>query len=141
MNAAQHTTGASVPPLQDNSPSPYFTNADYEEFEALIRTKLAESEATLDLLKQTLIHDRSNGTDDTYMSSNIQEDGQMTLEREEAARLAQRQEMFIQQLKAALIRIQNKTYGICRSTGKPISKERLRIVPHATLSIDAKTRN
>jgi RNA polymerase-binding transcription factor DksA len=140
MNAASHLPGNNMPPASQNVPT-YFSKADYEEFETLIRTKLAESEATLELLKQTFIHDRSNGTDDTYMASNIQEDGQATLEREEAVRLAQRQELFIQQLKAALIRIQNKTYGICRATGKPISKERLRIVPHATLSIDAKSRN
>ena len=120
---------------------PYFTQADYDEFQALIESKMAEARATLDLLHQTLLLDRSNGTDDTYASSNIQEDGQATLEREEAARMADRQEKFIQQLQAALIRIQNKTYGICRATGKPIAKERLRAVPHATLSIAAKTAN
>ena len=127
------------PPMIQNEP--YFTQADYDEFQALIETKMAEARATLDLLHQTLLLDRSNGTDDTYASSNIQEDGQATLEREEAARMADRQEKFIQQLQAALIRIQNKTYGICRSTGKPIAKERLRVVPHATLSMEAKTSN
>ncbi|MDQ3099952.1 MAG: TraR/DksA C4-type zinc finger protein [Bacteroidota bacterium] len=122
-------------------PGNYFSQTDYEEFQALIETKMAEARATLDLLHQTLHYDRSNGTDDTYASSNIQEDGQATLEREEAAHLAERQEKFIQQLQAALIRIQNRTFGICRVTGKPISKERLRIVPHATLSIEAKSGN
>lgn len=125
-------------PVSDNAPNRYFTKADYDEFRSMIEKKIADAEGTLDLLRQTLLLDRSNGTDDTYMSSNIQEDGQATLEREEAARLAERQEKFIQQLQAALVRIQNRTYGICRVTGKPISKERLRVVPHATLSIEAK---
>ncbi len=125
-------------PVSDNAPNRYFTKADYDEFRSMIEKKIADAEGTLDLLRQTLLLDRSNGTDDTYMSSNIQEDGQATLEREEAARLAERQQKFIQQLKAALVRINNRTYGICRETGLPISKERLRAVPHATLSIAAK---
>lgn len=124
----------------DHGPLP-FTQSDYDEFRSLIEMKLAEARATLDLLHQTLHLDRSNGTDDTYSSSNIQEDGQATLEREEAAHMAERQEKFIQQLQAALVRIQNRTYGICRVTGKPIAKERLRIVPHATLSMEAKKGN
>jgi DnaK suppressor protein len=139
MNATRTPQGSTLQPNHTNSASSHFTKADYDEFQTLIETKLAEAEATLDLLRQTLQHDRSNGTDDTYMSSNIQEDGQMTLEREDAARLAERQEKFILQLKGALMRIQNRTYGICRVTGKPISKERLRVVPHATLSMEAKS--
>ncbi len=130
----------SLPPATplNNAAAGHFTKEDYDEFQRLIEDKINEAQHTLELLRQTLLHDRSNGTDDTYMASNIQEDGQATLEREEAARLAERQEKFIQQLQAALVRIQNRTYGICRVTGKPISKERLRVVPHATLSIEAK---
>jgi DnaK suppressor protein len=135
------TTNTPMPHAGNGTPAAEaqpFTKADYDEFQALINAKLAEAQASLDLLRQTLLHKGSNGTDDTYVSSNIQEDGQATLEREEAARLAERQEKFIMQLNAALVRIQNRTYGICRATGKPISKDRLRAVPHATLSIGAK---
>ena len=135
------TNGHGQPTVSAENNAHFFTQADYDEFQALIESKMAEARATLELLHQTLLLDRSNGTDDTYASSNIQEDGQATLEREEAARMADRQEKFIQQLQAALVRIQNKTYGICRATGKPIAKERLRIVPHATLSIAAKSAN
>lgn len=133
--------GHAVPNASIDPAALPFTQADYDEFRSLIETKLAEARATLDMLHQTLHLDRSNGTDDTYSSSNIQEDGQATLEREEAAHLAERQEKFIQQLQAALIRIQHRTYGVCRVTGKPIAKERLRIVPHATLSMEAKSKN
>ncbi len=134
-------TEVPITPMSSNQNAHLFTQEDYAEFQTLIENKIADSRATLDLLHQTLLLDRSNGTDDTYASSNVQEDGQSTLEREEAARLAERQEKFIQQLQAALARIKNRTYGICRVTGAPISKERLRIVPHATLSISAKSGN
>jgi RNA polymerase-binding transcription factor DksA len=86
----------------------------------------------------SLSHADDHGTDDTGRTFNMMEDGSETLSREEVAQLAARQEKFIQSLQAALIRIENKTYGICRITGKLIPKERLRLVPHATMSIDAK---
>ena len=86
----------------------------------------------------SLSHNDDHGTDDTGRTFNMMEDGSETLSREEVAQLAARQEKFIQSLQAALIRIENKTYGICRVTGKLIQKERLRLVPHATMSIDAK---
>lgn len=80
----------------------------------------------------------SNDTEDTSPTFKVLEEGASTLSKEEAGKLAQRQLKFIEHLEAALVRIENKTYGICRETGKLISKERLRAVPHATLSIDAK---
>jgi RNA polymerase-binding transcription factor DksA len=90
------------------------------------------------LLKNSLSLSDNHGTDDTGRTFNMMEDGSDTLSREEVAQLAARQEKFIHNLQAALIRIQNKTYGVCRVTGKLIPKERLRLVPHATMSIDAK---
>ncbi|NBX39376.1 MAG: TraR/DksA family transcriptional regulator [Flavobacteriia bacterium] len=90
------------------------------------------------LLKNSLSLSDNHGTDDTGRTFNMMEDGSDTLSREEVAQLAARQEKFIQNLQAALVRIQNKTYGICRVSGKLIPKERLRLVPHATMSIDAK---
>lgn len=115
-----------------------YSTAELAEFRALIDTKLAEARASLELLEATLVHDRSNGTDDTYAGHNISEDGQVTLEREEAAMLASRQRQFIQLLESARARTLNNTYGICRATGQLIPRERLLLVPHATLSIGAK---
>jgi RNA polymerase-binding transcription factor DksA len=89
-------------------------------------------------LKGSLSHTDDHGTDDTGRTFNMMEDGSETLSREEVAQLAARQEKFIQSLNAALMRIENKTYGVCRVTGLLIPKERLRLVPHATMSIDAK---
>ena len=100
--------------------------------------KLEEARKDDDLLKQTLANTDNNGTDDTTPSFKMIEDGSETLSREETAQLAARQEKFIKHLEDALLRIRNKTYGICRVTGRLISKERLRLVPHATLSIEAK---
>jgi len=85
-----------------------------------------------------LSHSDDHGTDDTGRTFNMMEDGSETLSREEVAQLAARQEKFIQNLQNALIRIENKTYGVCRIKGKLIQKERLRLVPHATMSVDAK---
>ncbi len=99
---------------------------------------LDEARKDYDLLKQTLANTDNNGTDDTSPSFKMIEDGSETLSREETAQLAGRQEKFIKHLEDALLRIRNKTYGICRVTGRLISKERLRLVPHATLSIEAK---
>ncbi len=115
-----------------------YSDADLEEFRELIEQKLAEAQEHLRLLKGTLSHTDDHGTNDTGRTFNMMEDGSDTLSREEVAQLAVRQEKFIQSLQNALIRIENKTYGICRVTGKKIQKERLLLVPHATLSIEAK---
>lgn len=115
-----------------------FTDEELDEFKTLINKKLEEATEDLNLLKASLSHSDDHGTDDTGRTFNMMEDGSETLSREEMAQLASRQEKFIQNLRNALIRIENKTYGICRVTGKLIQKERLKLVPHATLSIEAK---
>ncbi len=114
-----------------------YSDAELAEFKELIEGKLVEARKDLELLNSSISHD-NNGTDDTAPTFKVLEDGSDTLSREENSALAARQEKFISHLEAALIRIENKTYGVCRQTGKLISKERLRIVPHATLSIEAK---
>ena len=115
-----------------------YSDKELEEFKALILKKLEEAREDLKLLRDSLSHNDDHGTDDTGRSFNMMEDGSETLSREEMAQLAARQEKFILNLRNALIRIENKTYGICRETGKLIRKERLMLVPHATLSIEAK---
>jgi RNA polymerase-binding transcription factor DksA len=115
-----------------------YSDDELEEFKEIIMKKLDEARKDYDLLKQTLANTDNNGTDDTSPSFKMIEDGSETLSREETAQLAGRQEKFIKHLEDALLRIRNKTYGICRVTGRLISKERLRLVPHATLSIEAK---
>lgn len=115
-----------------------YSDKDLAMFKKIIEEKLVEAKEDLQLLKGQLDHSDDHGTDDTGRSFNMMEDGSETMSREEMAQLASRQEKFIQNLQNALVRIENKTYGICRSTGKLISKERLKLVPHATLSIDAK---
>lgn len=115
-----------------------YSDNELKEFKELIIKKLAEAQEDLDLLKGSLSHNDDHGTNDTGRTFNMMEDGSDTLSREEVAQLAARQEKFIANLQNALIRIENKTYGICRSTGKLIQKERLKLVPHATLSIEAK---
>jgi|APTNR8051073442_1049403.scaffolds.fasta_scaffold01456_4 RNA polymerase-binding transcription factor DksA len=115
-----------------------YSDEELNEFRDLINKKLEEARKDYDLLKQTLANTDNNGTDDTSPSFKMIEDGSETLSREETAQLASRQEKFIKHLEDALLRIRNKTYGICRVTGRLISKERLRLVPHATLSIEAK---
>lgn len=115
-----------------------FSDNELEEFKALINSKLKEAKEDLNLLKGSLSHTDDHGTNDTGRTFNMMEDGSDTLSREEVAQLASRQEKFIQSLHNALVRIENKTYGICRVTGKLIQKERLMLVPHATLSIEAK---
>ena len=89
-------------------------------------------------LRDVITHDSSNDIEDTSPTFKVMEEGAMTLSKEEAGALAQRQYKFIQNLEAALVRIENKTYGVCRMTGKLIPKERLRLVPHATLTVEAK---
>lgn len=115
-----------------------YSDNELVEFRELINHKLIEANEDLTLLKGTLSLSDDHGTDDTGRTFNMMEDGSETLSREEVAQLASRQEKFIQNLHSALLRIENKTYGVCRETGKLIPKERLRLVPHATLSIEAK---
>ena len=115
-----------------------YSDSELEEFRSIIEKKLVEAKEDLVILKGSLSHKDDHGTDDTGRSFNMMEDGAETLMREENAQLAARSEKFIKNLENALIRINNKTYGVCRKTGKLISKERLKLVPHATLSIAAK---
>lgn len=115
-----------------------YSDEELNEFKEIIESKLKEAQVDLELLRGSLSHSDDHGTDDTGRSFNMMEDGSETLSREEMAQLAARQEKFIKNLQNALIRIKNKTYGICRVTGKLIQKERLKLVPHATLSIEAK---
>ncbi|RYM33972.1 TraR/DksA family transcriptional regulator [Brumimicrobium glaciale] len=115
-----------------------FSDEELKEFKDIIDNKLIEADEDLQILKNSLSHKDDHGTDDTGRSFNMMEDGSDTLSREEMSQLALRQEKFITALRNALIRIENKTYGICRATGKLIRKERLKLVPHATLSIEAK---
>jgi RNA polymerase-binding transcription factor DksA len=115
-----------------------YSDKELLEFKELIIDKLKEAQTDYDLLKQTLSNADNHGTDDTSPSFKLLEDGSDVLSKEETAQLAVRQEKYIVNLKNALMRIENKTYGICRVTGKLIPKERLRSVPHATLGIDAK---
>ena len=115
-----------------------YTDKELAEFKELILEKLKEAQMDYDLLKQTLSNEDNHGTDDTSPTFKLLEDGSDVMSKEETAQLASRQEKHIINLKNALVRIENKTYGICRVTGKLIPKERLRSVPHATLGIDAK---
>lgn len=115
-----------------------YSDEELKEFKQIILNKLEKAKEDYELLKKAINHSESNDTDDTSPTFKVLEEGATTLSKEEAGRLAQRQLKFIQHLQAALVRIENKTYGICRETGKLISKERLRAVPHATLSIEAK---
>jgi DnaK suppressor protein len=115
-----------------------YNEADLLEFKELILNKIAQAENGLNMINESFLNDQNNGTDDTSPTFKAFEEGAETLSKEQNAILAGRQEKFIRDLKYALIRIENKTYGICRVTGKLIPKERLRAVPHATLSIEAK---
>lgn len=115
-----------------------YTDAELEEFRTIILEKLEKAKNEYEMWKGVVMNSESNDVNDTSPTFKVLEEGAATLSREEAGRLAQRQMKFIQNLQSALIRIENKTYGICRETGKLIPKERLRAVPHATLSIEAK---
>ena len=115
-----------------------YSDAELEEFRAIIMEKLDKAKKDYDLLREGISNSEGNDVSDTSPTFKVMEEGASTLSKEEVGRLAQRQMKFIQNLQAALIRIENKTYGICRETGKLISKERLRAMPHATLSIEAK---
>lgn len=113
---------------------------DLTEFRNIIVEKMKQAEHDLSLLKETFANDKDNGTDDTSPTFKAFEEGSDVMSKEANSQLAVRQEKFIRDLKNALVRIENKTYGLCRVTGKLISKERLKLVPHATLSIEAKNR-
>jgi RNA polymerase-binding transcription factor DksA len=115
-----------------------YGDEELQEFKEIILEKLEKARTDYDLLKKSLTNSDGNDTQDTSPTFKVLEEGANVLSKEEAGRLAQRQIKFIQHLEAALVRIENKTYGVCRETGKLISKDRLRAVPHATLSMDAK---
>ncbi|NLA94766.1 MAG: TraR/DksA family transcriptional regulator [Bacteroidales bacterium] len=115
-----------------------YSDQELEEFRQIINEKLEVAQTNYDALKALLMNADNNSTDDTSPTYKVMEEGATTLSKEETTRLAQRQMKFIQSLQAALVRIENKTYGICRETGKLIPKERLYAVPHATLTIEAK---
>lgn len=115
-----------------------YSDADLAEFKELITKKIEKAKADLELIKSAYMNDLNNGTDDTSPTFKAFEEGSETMSKEANSQLAIRQEKFIRDLKNALIRIENKTYGVCKVTGKLISKERLKLVPHATMSIEAK---
>ena len=115
-----------------------YSDEELEEFKQLINAKIELAQREYQQIMDTLTGKDSNGVDDTMPTYKVLEEGSMTQTKEELTNMAARQQKFIQGLKAALVRIENKTYGICRVTGKLIPKERLRAVPHATLSIEAK---
>lgn len=115
-----------------------YSDSELSEFKELILKKLEKAQKDYEMFRSSITHGDGNDTQDTSPTFKVLEEGAATLSKEEAGKLAQRQLKFIQYLQAALVRIENKTYGICRETGKLISKERLRAVPHATLSMEAK---
>ena len=115
-----------------------YTKDELAEFRQLILAKIESAQDDLDVLRAATANDSDNGTEDTSPTFKQFEEGSSTLSKEENIKLAERQAKFIRSLNNALIRIENKTYGICRITGKLIAKERLKLVPHATLSIEAK---
>ncbi|GGB21182.1 MULTISPECIES: TraR/DksA family transcriptional regulator [Mucilaginibacter] len=115
-----------------------YSEADLQEFKGIILDKMRIAREELNSLATSLSSPNANGTDDTAGTYKTLEDGSATLEKEQINQLAARQKKFIEQLEAALVRIENKTYGVCRETGKLIPKERLRAVPHTTLSMEAK---
>ena len=115
-----------------------YADKELEEFKVLIEKKIEKAKSHLELLKSSYMNDSNNGTDDTSPTFKAFEEGSQTMSKEANTQLAIRQEKFIRDLKNAILRIENKTYGICRVTGKLINKERLKLVPHATLSIEAK---
>ena len=115
-----------------------YSDADLAEFKELILQKMEKAKIDLELIKSAYMNDLNNGTDDTSPTFKAFEEGSETMSKEANSQLAIRQEKFLRDLKNALFRVENKTYGVCKVTGKLISKERLRVVPHATMSIEAK---
>lgn len=124
----------------DNNEKTRYSDAELLEFKELILEKMQIAREELTALTRSLSSPNANGTDDTAGTYKTLEDGSATLEKEQINQLAARQKKFIENLEAALVRVENKTYGVCRETGKLIPKERLRAVPHATLSMEAKLR-
>ncbi|GAA4133061.1 TraR/DksA C4-type zinc finger protein [Sphingobacterium kyonggiense] len=123
-----------------NTEKTRYSDTELQEFKAIILEKLRIAREELTSLTKSLSNSNANGTDDTAGTYKTLEDGSATLEKEQTNQLAARQKKFIDNLEAALVRIENKTYGICRETGKLIQKERLKAVPHTTLSIEAKNK-
>lgn len=115
-----------------------YSDEELQEFKQLILEKLEKATREYETYRAIVMNNDGNGVADTSPTFKVLEEGAGTRDKEEAARIAERQRKFIQHLQAALVRIENKTYGVCRVTGKLIPKERLRAVPHATLSVDAK---
>lgn len=116
-----------------------YSDEELEEFRSIINEMLDKARKEYNTLRRVIMHNGSNDIEDTTPSfKTVEDDGAYQLSKEEASQLAQRQYKFIQNLETALVRIENKTYGICRETGKLIPKERLRLVPHATLTVEAK---
>ena len=115
-----------------------FSDKELKEFKEIILKKIDKAERDLDLLREQFANDKNNGTDDTSPQVKSFEEGSSVMSKESNSQLAARQEKFIRDLKNALIRIENKTYGLCRVTGKLIEAERLKLVPHATMSMEAK---
>ena len=116
-----------------------YSDEELEEFRSIINEMLDKARKEYNTLRRVIMHNGSNDIEDTTPSfKTVEDDGAYQLSKEEASQLAQRQYKFIQNLEAALVRIENKTYGICRETGKLIPKERLRLVPHATLTVEGK---
>lgn len=123
--------------MSKNSKNKY-TDKELEGFRKIINEKIKKAQNDLELIKSAYMNDSTNGTEDTSPTFKSVEEGSETMSKEANTQLALRQEKFIRDLKNALVRIENKTYGVCRVTGKLIDKKRLNIVPHATLSIEAK---
>ena len=115
-----------------------YSDNDLEKFRAIIHQKIDKAQHDLELIKSAYMNDHNNGTEDTSPTFKAFDEGSAVMSKESNSQLAIRQEKFIRDLKNALIRIENKTYGLCKVTGKLINKERLKIVPHATMSIEAK---
>ncbi len=115
-----------------------YSDSDLAEFKELILEKIEKAQHDLELIKSAYMNDHNNGTEDTSPTFKAFDEGSAVMSKESNSQLAIRQEKFIRDLKNALIRIENKTYGVCRVTGKLINKKRLELVPHATLSIEAK---
>ena len=115
-----------------------YSDADLADFKEIILKKIEKAQIDLDLIKSAYMNDLNNGTDDTSTTFKAFEEGSETMSKEANSQLAIRQEKFLRDLKNALFRVESKTYGVCKVSGKLISKERLKVVPHATMSIESK---
>jgi RNA polymerase-binding transcription factor DksA len=115
-----------------------YSDADLAEFKEIILKKIEKAQIDLDLIKSAYMNDLNNGTDDTSPTFKAFEEGSETMSKEANSQLAIRQEKFLRDLKNALFRVESKTYGVCKVSGKLINKERLKVVPHATMSIESK---